>query len=538
MLTYDKRGLKITEVQTSYKIHAEMKISRKVKKMQRNVMEYLEQTVGKVPDKTAYANEEMGVTFKEVYDQSRAIGSFLNEQGYRKEPIVVFMGKHPNTIIAFYGVIYSGNFYVPIDEEMPRHRIELIFQSLAPRAVICNHQTGEVLRTLPYSGRIYIYEDIVKTSVNEEALFKIREKQIDTDPIYIVFTSGSTGVPKGVAACHRSVIDYIESLSEILKFNQETIFGNQTPLYVDACLKELYPTLKFGATAYLIPKNLFMFPLKLIDFLNEYKINTICWVVSALTMISAFGALEKEVPNFLHTIAFGSEVFPIKQYNLWKKHLPDARFINLYGPTEATGMSCYYEVNREFGLDEMIPIGRPFRNTEILLLDENNQIPKQGEAGEICIRGTSLTLGYYNNFEKTGEVFVQNPLNSAYPELIYRTGDLGRYNEYGELMFVSRRDNQIKHMGHRIELGEIETAANQMEQIKSVCCIFDPEKKKIVLYYVGDITPSEAAGYLKEKLPRYMIPNVIETLVRMPLTANGKINRTLLKEKYQMEHSR
>jgi acyl-CoA synthetase (AMP-forming)/AMP-acid ligase II len=255
-------------------------------------------------------------------------------------------------------------------------------------------------------------------------------------------------------------------------------------------------------------------------------------------MISAFGALEKEVPKFLHTIAFGSEVFPIKQYNLWKKHLPDARFINLYGPTEATGMSCYYEVNREFGLDEMIPIGRPFRNTEILLLDENNQIPKQGEAGEICIRGTSLTLGYYNNFEKTGEVFVQNPLNSAYPELIYRTGDLGRYNEYGELMFVSRRDNQIKHMGHRIELGEIETAANQMDQLKSACCIFDPEKKKIVLYYVGDIMPSEAAGYLKEKLPRYMIPNVFEALERMPLTANGKINRTLLKEKYQKEHSR
>jgi amino acid adenylation domain-containing protein len=500
--------------------------------MQRNVMEYLEQTVVRVPERIAYANEEMGITFREVYDNARAIGTFLKEQGHHKEPVVVFMGKHPRTIVTFYGVIYSGNYYVPIDEEMPRHRIELIFESLKPKAVICDQESAKLLEAFSFQGKVYSYEEMIKTPVREEVLLEIRDRQIDTDPIYIVFTSGSTGVPKGVVACHRSVIDYIENLSVVLGVNEDTVFGNQTPLYVDACLKELYPTLKFGATAYIIPKSLFMFPLKLVEFLNEYKINTVCWVVSALTMISAFGALEKEVPRYLHTVAFGSEVFPIKQYKLWKKHLPNARFINLYGPTEATGMSCYYEVNRDFELDEMIPIGRPFHNTQILLLDENNLIPKQGDTGEICIRGTSLTLGYYKNFEKTNEVFVQNPLNTVYPELIYRTGDLGKYNERGELMFVSRKDNQIKHMGHRIELGEIEIVANQMDGMKSACCIFDSEKKKIVLYYVGVLTLANVAMYLKEKLPRYMIPNVIEALDEMPLTSNGKINRVLLKEKY------
>lgn len=500
--------------------------------MQRNVLEYLEQTVGRLPDKTAYANEETGITFGQVYDQSRAIGTYLSCNGYTKEPIVVFMGKHPRTIVTFYGVIYSGNYYVPIDEEMPRHRIELIFQSLKPRAVICDEGTVKLLDQFPFDGHVYTYDDLVRTKVDDTVLARIRDRQLDTDPIYIVFTSGSTGIPKGVVACHRSVIDYIESLSEVLQVTENTVFGNQTPLYVDACLKELYPTLKFGATTYIIPKSLFMFPLQLVEFLNKYQINTICWVVSALTMISAFGALEKEVPKYLHTIAFGSEVFPIKQFNLWRKHLPGARFINLYGPTEATGMSCYYEVNREFGPEEIIPIGRPFKNTEILLLDEFNQVPKLGDAGEICIRGTSLTLGYYNNFEKTNEVFVQNPLNSVYPELIYRTGDLGRFNELGELMFVSRKDNQIKHMGHRIELGEIEIVAAQMDGIKSACAIFDNEKKKIVLYYVGELTKAAVAGFLKEKLPRYMIPNVIEGLERMPLTSNGKIDRVLLKEKY------
>ncbi len=500
--------------------------------MQRNVMEYLEQIVEKTPDKIAYANEDMGYTFQEVYAGSRAIGTFLSQRGLSREPVVVFMGKHPREIVTFYGVIYSGNYYVPIDEEMPRHRIELIFENLSPRAVICDGDTCKLLENLPFEGEVYLYDDIVSQQADTKLLGDIRDRQLDTDPIYIVFTSGSTGVPKGVVACHRSVIDYVDTLSDILKVDSDTVFGVQVPLYVDACLKELYPTLKYGATAYLVPKNLFLFPLQLVEFLNEHRINTVCWVVSALTMISAFGALEREVPRHLRTIAFGSEVFPIKQYNLWKKHLPDARFINLYGPTEATGMSCYYEVDREFALDEMIPIGRPFKNKEILLLDEDNRIPKQGEEGEICIRGTGLTLGYYNNFEKTNEAFVQNPLNRCYPELIYRTGDIGRYNDRGELMFVSRKDNQIKHMGHRIELGEIESAVNQMEEVKSACAIFDLVKKKIILYYVGEVTKAQVALYLKEKLPRYMIPNIIEGLEDMPLTANGKINRVLLKEKY------
>ncbi len=502
-------------------------------KMQNNVLEYLENIESKAADKIAYSDENYAASFREVYDISRSIGTFLHKKGHYKEPVVVFMGKHPSAIIAFYGVIYSGCYYVPIDEEMPKHRIELIFQSLNPKAIICDDVTIKAIEHFDCKdAKIYLYGDISKTTVDVNALTNIRSKQIDIDPIYIVFTSGSTGIPKGVVACHRSVIDYIENLSDVLKIDENTIFGNQTPLYVDACLKELYPTLKYGATTYIIPKSFFMFPLKLVEFLNDKKINTICWVVSALTIISAFGTFEKIVPKYLHTIAFGSEVFPIKQFKLWRKNLPEARFVNLYGPTECTGMSCYYEVNREFELDEAIPIGRPFKNTDIILLNDENKPVKQGQTGEICIRGTSLTLGYYDNFEKTNEVFVQNPLNSSYPELIYRTGDLGKYNEQGELVFVSRKDNQIKHMGHRIELGEIEVVANMQSDIKSACCIFDDIKKKIILYYVGDIKKAEVASFLKQKLPRYMVPNVIENLVSMPLTPNGKINRVLLKENY------
>ena len=497
--------------------------------MQYNVLDYLDHTVKQVPYKLAYADDQFGITFKEVYDHGRAIGTFLHQQGFYKQPVVVFMNRHPKTIVAYYGVIYGGNFYVPIDEEMPSSRIELILKNVNPRALICDETTKKAVESFDYHGEIYLYDDIINTTIDEELLLNIRHSALDTDPIYVLYTSGSTGTPKGVIGSHRAVIDYIESLSDVLELSEDTIFGNQTPLYLDACFKELFPTLKFGATAYIIPKNLFMFPIKLVDFLNEYKINTVCWVVSALTMISAFKVLDKHIPKYLHTIAFGSEVFPMKQFHMWKKALPDAKFINLYGPTEATGMSCYFKVDRDFEETEVLPIGRAFRNTEILLLDSNNNLASMGEVGEICIRGTSLTFGYYKDFERTNEVFVQNPLNKAYPELIYRTGDLGKYNEKGELVFVSRKDYQIKHMGYRIELGEIEVNVNTIEGIKSACCIYDKEKDKIVLYYVGDIDSKEIAADLKQRLPRYMIPNRMVRLETMPLTTNGKIDRVLLK---------
>ena len=500
--------------------------------MQNHVLDYLDVTVERVPNKIAFANETEELSFLEVHNQNRAIASFLINKGLYKEPVVVFMNKHPKTIVAFFGVINSGNFYVPIDEEMPSSRIGLILENLQPRAIICDDKTIEIAKGFEFTSELYLYDELMQTPIEEEKLAMVRAKAIDTDPIYVVFTSGSTGVPKGVVACHRSVLDYIEQLSETLEFNEDTIFGNQTPLYFDACLKELYPTLKFGATTYLIPKSFFMFPIKLVEFLNEKKINTICWVVSALTMISAFGAFKKVVPQYLHTIAFGSEVFPIKQFRIWREVLPNAKFTNLYGPTEGTGMCCYYKVNREFALDEVIPIGRPFKNTEIILLNEENKRASVGEVGEICIRGTSLTMGYYNNPEKTNEVFVQNPLNTAYPELIYRTGDIGKYNEYGELIFVSRKDYQIKHMGHRIELGEIEANVNSIEEVKLSGCIYDNKRGKIILCYVGEIEAGELTKILKEKLPRYMIPNYVEKLEEMPLTPNGKINRVLLKEKY------
>ena len=501
--------------------------------MQKNVLDYLYETVQVKPDKVAFASDTESFTFQNVKDTSDAIASFLAGRDIYKKPVIVFMRRAPHEIVTFLGVIAAGNFYVAIDEEMPASRIDLILDNTQSPLIICDADLLETARGFNFSGDIVTYDDVVKTEVDLPALASIYEKQLDTDPIYIVFTSGSTGVPKGVVGSHRAVIDYADQLSATLGFSEDTVFGSQAPLYFDACFKDVFPTLKFGATAYIIPKPLFMTPLNLVEYLNEKKINTLCWVVSALTMISAFGTFKKVLPEYVHTIAFVGEVFPIKQFNRWKEALPNTSFTNLYGPTEGTGVCCFYRVEREFELDEAIPIGKPFANTEVLLLKDRKELAGPGEAGEICIRGTSLTLGYYNNPEKTAESFIVNPLNKAYPEIIYCTGDIGKYNEDGDLTFVSRSDFQIKHMGHRIELGEIEVNVNRVEEIKFSGCIYDKEKGKIVLFYVGDISEGDLTAELRLKLPRYMLPNKIIKLDEMPLTPNGKTDRVTLAKMYE-----
>ena len=306
--------------------------------MKTNILEYLEETVNRVPDKIAFSDGTDSISFRNLYNQSRSGGSLLCKLGCYNEPIMVIMDKHPNEIVAFLSVVYSGCFYVPIDAEMPPKRISVISETTKARYIICDEKNFELANKIN-GAEIIPFEKLISEAIDFNALNDVRNRQIDTDAIYVVFTSGSTGIPKGVSACHRSVIDYTETLSCALAFNDTNVFGNQTPLYFDAPLKEIMPTLKFGATTYFIPKKLFMFPIKLVEYLNEHKINTICWVVSALTMISAFGVFDKLKPEYLTTVAFGSEVFPIKQFKIWKQALPEATFYNLYGPTEATGMS-------------------------------------------------------------------------------------------------------------------------------------------------------------------------------------------------------
>jgi non-ribosomal peptide synthetase component F len=237
----------------------------------------------------------------------------------------------------------------------------------------------------------------------------------------------------------------------------------------------------------------------------------------------------------LKKILFAGEVMPNKHLNYWRQHIPDALYSNLYGPTEITVDCTYYIVDRAFDDDEPLPIGIPCRNSDVMLLSENNQrITQPNETGEICVRGSSLAMGYYGNPEKTAEVFVQNPLNDRYRELIYRTGDLGYYNEYNEIMFVGRKDFQIKHMGYRIELGEIEHAALKIDCIGNACALYDTNNKEIVLCYElkSDMDEKNIRKQMLGIIPKYMVPTKYYNLEKFPYNDNGKIDRKELAMQY------
>ncbi len=502
----------------------------------RTLLEYLDNTASLYPDKLAFAGgdgREHDLTFSELNALSVRIGSFLAGKGLFRQPVAILMEKSPEEVSAFFGTWQAGCFYVPLDAEMPKLRMLKIMEHVAPKALIYDESLQELALELAGKQEGTVAVSFAEASACGEApelLQKVRERVLDIDPAYIVFTSGSTGMPKGVVANHRSVIDYIETLDDALGCSEQSVFASQTPLYFDACLKEVITVIRCGATAWFVPKKLFMLPVQLVEYLNEHQVNTICWVVSALTFISSLKTFEKLTPMTLRTIAFGSEVFPKKQFALWRQACPEAVFFNLYGPTECTGMSCFYKLERELLEEEPIPIGRPFPNTEVLLIKEDGSLAGDQEEGEICLRGTCVTMGYYGDPQRTAEAFVQNPLQKAYAETIYKTGDIGKYNEYGELVFVSRKDRQIKHMGHRIELGEIEAAGDQLEGITECAAVYDNDAHKIRFYYSGDLDKGSAVVGLKELLPRYMVPNVTTKLERLPHTPNGKIDRKALKQ--------
>lgn len=487
----------------------------------KTVLGYLDRQIAERPDSVMFTDERETLTFSAVGKRADSIGAALLSRGAKREPVLVFMRRGGAMIAAFFGVWRANCFYVPVDAEMGETRIRSILERVNPRFAICDDSAKELFGQCGFAGEALDAEEIVRTPADCEALSRAANDTLDSDPAYLVFTSGSTGAPKGVVGVHRALLDYAEQITKTLRSDTSDVFGMQAPLYVDACMKEILSALKCGSSVVLVPKKLFTSPVPLVEFLNAHRVTALCWVVPALTLISALHTFDAVVPQYLKTVAFGSEVMPPKQLKLWREHVK-ARYLNLYGPTECTGMSCFYEVDRDFEPGERIPIGRAFDNTEIFLIDDTGG---RADEGEIYIRGTAVCHGYYRDPDRTKNAFVQNPLNPDYPETVYRTGDIGRINARGELEFIGRRDDQIKHMGHRIELGELEAAAKTVDGVDSACAVFDRERSVLGLVFTGTIRKADLLAALRAKLPEYLLPKRTARVDALPLTENGKTDR-------------
>ncbi len=526
----------------------------------KNVLEWLEATAKRLPEKTAFISEDdvlKEVTYEEVMKKAKAIGSVIAAED-ETSPIGVFSARCATTPILFASTVYANRAYAPIDVSLPEARIGKILDNLKPSLILVDKESFEAFTSVAtkifdnlvdvlevdfeeneirkytssdYSKASQVYE-INDETINQAKLDEIRANMKPTDALYIIHTSGSSGRPKGVVTSHESLITYIDAYGDVMNISEEDCFGNQSPLDYIAAIRDIYLPYKYGAHTSIIPKKYFMDPNQLFTYLNDMKVTSVGWSVSALTVPLSLGAFEEVKLETLKKICFSGSVMPCSALRVWQENLPDALFVNQYGPTEATASCTYYVVDHKVEDDEVLPIGNAYEGYEVFLMpleDGNDIITNENEEGQICVAGKPLAIGYYNDPERTNLSFVDETFSDGVTKRIYKTGDIGVIKD-GVFWFHGRMDRQIKHMGHRVELDEVECAANSVENVTESCCIYKKEKESLFLFYSGEASKRDLSLALRELIPGFMVPRKIKQLEELPKLPNGKIDIKKLEE--------
>lgn len=507
--------------------------------MKKNILDFFDETLKTNGEKVAVIHNDEEITFHQLEEQAKRVANCILQTTDQamNTPIAVFMPKTIHTVIADVGTMYSNNAFMNLDVKTPTERIQNILALVKPAIIITSKKFMPKLEGV--DTPVMDIEEMVKCEpCDEVTLANRRFHMIDTDPFCIINTSGSTGTPKGVILNHRSFIDFMAWSIERFQLDGSEVIGSLSPVVFDIYDFELCSLMFKGSQMVLLDASLASFPARLLEMLNAKKVSFIFWVPSIMVNIANMDLLSRIPLETLKLVWFAGEVFPTKQFLYWYDKLPSTTFANLYGPIEITLDCTYYVVDKRPSENEPLPIGVPCENTDILIFNDEDKICEVGEEGELCVRGTSLAMGYYNNAPKTEAAFTQNPLNHSYNELIYRTGDLVFLGEDGLIHYKGRKDSLVKHMGYRIELGEIEhVIINDLKLVKYCCAVYQYQKKEICLYYESEkeITVPEFRKALGKVFPAYMVPSRYIRMDLLPRNTNGKIDRLKLKEEINKE---
>jgi amino acid adenylation domain-containing protein len=515
----------------------------------------LSESAAKYPDREAVAFKDRTITYAELERESNKLAHTLVALKIAKgDRIGLYFDRGIESIIAACGVLKAGATYVPIDPMSPSRRVTYIIEKCGIKSLLTlQEKMTKVEKTLaehsplehivlmdgidPGPGSLgstqLINGQAVPDELGESAPVV---NVIDSDVAYILFTSGSTGDPKGVMISHLNSLTFVNSACDLFHIEKEDRFSNIAPLHFDMSVFDIFVAFKAGACVVAIPETTAIFPVKLAEYVSEKKISVWNSVPSALSLLATLKNLDTYDLSSLRLILFAGELFPLKYLRLLQEAIPGARFCNMYGQTEANS-STYYWVDQLPSDGSGLPIGRALPNFEVFALDENgNSIHQPEQEGELYVRASTVALGYWGEPEKTKNAFVRNPLRPDLPERVYKTGDLVRLDSDGNYVFLGRKDHMIKSRGYRIELGEIEAVIADHEQVKNSVVIAIPDElignriaAVIVPLSKGTIGKEDVVGYCAARLPKYMIPEIVEFRDSLPMTSSGKVDRKNLR---------
>ena len=524
----------------------------------------LSETTVKYPDKEAIVFKDQSMTYSELERETNKLAYSLSGIGIeRGERVGIHMSRSINSIVGAFGVLKAGATYVPIDPMCPPSRLNYIINKGAIKFLLTSREKLTNIEhafpesspienilvmngldpgsRLPGSPKLIDWQEI-RESAGDDAP---RTNTVDSDLAYVLFTSGSTGNPKGVMISHLNSLTFVNTAHDFFQIKMDDRFSNICPLHFDMSVFDLFVAFKAGASVVIVPESISIFPFRLAEFIDKNKISVWNSVPSVLSLLANLANLDNYDFSSLRLILFAGEVFPIKHLRRLHKSISGARFYNIYGQTEANS-STYYWVEQVPSDDaELLPIGKPFPNFEVFAINEDGKrVSEAGEKGELYVRASSVALGYLGDVEKTEECFVKHPLNPDLNERVYRTGDLVQLGADGNFIFLGRKDHMIKSRGYRIEIGEIETVLRNHPGIRAAVVIPIPDElignriaAVIVPQKKGTIGKEDIIRDCATRLPKYMIPEIMEFRDSLTMTSSGKVDRKSYLELFRQQLS-
>lgn len=525
------------------------------------IQHLLSESAQRYPHHEAARFKQQSMTYRQLDEITNRVAHALQREGVRRgDRVGIYVHKSFASLVAIFGILKAGGVYVPLDPNAPAKRLAYITRNCDIRVVLsATNKLRDLDAMLEYETPVGV---VMMTDQDAQApaqlnggvrvvpWYRIMAEPptpppdpgvIETDLAYILYTSGSTGVPKGVMISHRTIFTFINWCSDTFNITANDRLTSHAPLHFDLSTFDIFVAMQAGATVVLVPEQLSIFPVQLVRLLQDERITVTYLVPSVLSMMVNYGQLPKHDLSALRLVLFAGEVFPIKYLRQLVNMVPHPDYYNLYGPTE-TNVCTYYKVQpTDIAPDRTrpVPIGKACENMEVFAVkDDGTLVTEPGEEGELWVRGSCVAQGYWGDPEKTARSFVRNPYQPFFEETAYRTGDIVVLAEdRTNWIYIGRRDHMIKSRGYRIELGEIEAALYAHPHIKEAAVVAIPDDligNRLDAYIVPEdgyhLSADIVRAHCAQHLPRYMIPERIELLATLPKTSTGKTDRTGLKK--------